>query len=90
MKNFLEKKDRDILTALFDTLDDDHNGIIDTKDIAKGYCEKYGINVLEAELGRVSKQIDVSREGGITVTEFMMGACSKLGLVTEGNLKAVY
>ena len=39
---------------------------------------------------RIGKQVDVTGEGSITITEFILGACNKTALLTDANLKQVY
>ena len=59
-------------------------------DVNKNYKEKYGMTITEGDLDRAEKHIDLNREGGITVTEFMLGACSKASIITEANVKYVF
>ena len=90
VKILLDKKEKEAITALFETIDDDRNAKIDVDDITKAYRDKYDILVSDTDINRVSKQVDVSREGEITITEFLLGACSKSTLLTDANLKQVF
>lgn len=49
----LDKKDRDTLTALFESIDDDRDGMIDVNDIGTAYNNKYGVSVSEQDLVRI-------------------------------------
>jgi Ca2+-binding EF-hand superfamily protein len=89
-KLILDKKDKDWLIALFESIDEDKDGMIDVTDIGNAYSTKYGIQISEQELQRIGKQINVSKEGGITVTEFILGACNKSYLINEPNLRQVF
>jgi uncharacterized protein YbcV (DUF1398 family) len=58
------------------SLDDKNVSEIDNFVLAKNLKEIYGLNVND-DMEQVSKQLDVTREGTITITEFLMGACNK-------------
>jgi calcium-dependent protein kinase len=87
---FLDKKDKEAIIQLFESIDEDRNSEIDAEDIGKAYREKYLMQLSEADLQKIKRQLDVSREGAITVTEFMLGACNKNALLTEANLKLTF
>ena len=90
VKLFLDKKERDTLCALFESIDEDRDGRLTLQEIIKGYNEKYGIPVTEADLHRVQRTIDVNKEGLISITEFLLGTCNKQNVMTDTNLKLVY
>ncbi|TNV79079.1 hypothetical protein FGO68_gene11603 [Halteria grandinella] len=86
----LDKKDRDTLVQLFETIDEDKDGMIDAQDIATVYGTKYAMQLSEQDISRIRKQLDVSKASGITITEFLLGACNKSTLINEPNLRSVF
>lgn len=90
VKNYVDKKEREVLIQLYETIDDDRDSQIDVEDIAKAYRDKYGMTISDSDMIKIGKQVDVSREGGITITEFILGACNKNLLITDQNLRSVF
>lgn len=79
-----------MLHALFELMDTDRDSHIDVHDIGNTYREVFDYNIQESELVKIGKQVDVSREGGITITEFVLAACNKQTLITENNIKYMF
>lgn len=90
LKTQLDRKEKESLCYLFEIIDEDRDSHIKLSDIIKVYKDKFGITVTEADFDRSEKHLNINRDGGITLTEFLLGACSKPSIITEGNVKQVF
>ena len=89
-KIFLDRSEKEMLHALFELMDTDRDSQIDVSDIGRAYRDMFDYTIQDSELVKIGKQVDVSREGGITITEFVLAACNKQTLITENNVKYMF
>ncbi|CDW88817.1 protein kinase domain containing protein [Stylonychia lemnae] len=90
VKTVIDKKEKDNLQIMFETLDDNKDGEINLKEFLVNFKSKFNINVLEADMTKVIRQIDLNGDREVSFTEFLMGACNKQSLLCEGNLQSIF
>ena len=90
VKMLLDRKERESLCQLFEALDENQDSHIELGDLSRLYKDKFSIIVTEADFDRSYKHLNLSRPGGMTLTEFLIGACNKSSLITEGSVKQVF
>ena len=90
LKFQLDRKEKDYLFQLFESIDENHDSFIHVSDVIKLYKDKFQMTLTEGDFDKCEKHLQLSRDGGITFTEFLLGACSKATIVTEGSVKQVF
>jgi len=71
---------------MFETLDDNKDGEINLKEFLVNFKSKFNINVPEADMVKVIRQIDLNGDREVSFTEFMLGASNKQSLLCDANL----
>jgi Ca2+-binding EF-hand superfamily protein len=89
-KTVIDKKEKDNLQVLFECLDENKDGEITLKEFIANYKSKFNINLIEGEMAKIIKQIDMNNDRNISFTEFLVGACNKVSLLTDHNLKSTF
>ena len=89
-KNMIDRKEKDSLQVLFECLDSNKDGELTLKELVESYKEKFNITIAEGEVIKIIKQIDVNNDRNISFTEFLIGTCSKVTLLSDHNLRGVF
>lgn len=75
---------------MFETLDDNKDGEINLKEFLVNFKSKFNINVPEADMVKVIRQIDLNGDREVSFTEFMLGASNKQSLLCDANLQSIF
>ena len=86
VRNRIDKKEKEQLQIMFEQLDNDKDGDITLKEFVLNFKTKFNISVVESEMVRIIRSIDITGERTISFTEFLIGASNKQNLLCEANL----
>eukprot|EP00826_Nyctotherus_ovalis_P030290 TRINITY_DN2412_c0_g2_i2.p1 TRINITY_DN2412_c0_g2~~TRINITY_DN2412_c0_g2_i2.p1 ORF type:complete len:356 (+),score=110.69 TRINITY_DN2412_c0_g2_i2:374-1441(+) len=91
VSQLIGNKEKQQFQKVFLSLDKDHDGKLGKKELIQGYKEVFGEGYpAEEEVEKIMKQIDISGNGFIDLTEFIMATMSKKNLLSRNRLVAAF
>ncbi len=89
-KTVLDKKEKDNLQILFESIDENKDGEVNLREFISNYKSKFNIIITDAEMAKIIRQVDLNGDREISFTEFVMGASNKYTLLSESNLNNTF
>jgi calcium-dependent protein kinase len=91
VSQLITNKEKKQLQEIFLSLDKDHDGKIGKEELVKAYKEVFGEDYpAEEEVEKMINQIDISGDGYINLTEFIVATMSKKSLLSRNRLVAAF
>lgn len=91
VSQLISNKEKKQFEQIFLSLDKDHDGMIGRKELVEGYKEIFGEGYpAEEEVEKIMTQIDISGNGYIDLTEFIMATMNKKNLLSRKRLVTAF
>ena len=79
----LSRHEKEALTYLFETIDEDRDSLITLAEIAKTFKDKFNMQISDEIYDKIEKQLCRKGSPQVTYTEFLMASCTKSVLLSE-------
>lgn len=85
-------EEREELTLLFKTLDNDQNGTLSKHELKRGFVKVFGNKVedIDGEVDRIMKEVDLNKSGEIDYTEFIAAVINRQQLLSKHRLELAF
>lgn len=87
----ISKQEKDILSAIFISLDKNGDGFLTKDELIEGYTKYYGnVELAKIEVASLMSIADVDNNGLIDYSEFILAAANKRTLLSKANIKYAF
>lgn len=91
VSQLVTNKEKKPLQSLFLALDKNEDGRLDREELAQGYKKVFGAKyITEKEVDSIMQSVDITRDGYIDFTEFLMATINKKSILSVDRLIAAF
>lgn len=87
---FVNAREANSIKIIFNALDTEKDGELLYEEFSSNMKATFGLSLVDKDFRRILKNADLSGDGIIQFTEFLMAGCNKYDLLTDSSMRTAF